>query len=104
MKIPVRMILKFLLSVLTKPEFKALATSVNYAQIYNNGATLFVALGHNPPTEANPTEEETQKRVQVARDCVLVMKKMLGEGILQEWEGNYCLTILAPEEKEAPKT
>lgn len=100
MKIPVRMVLKFLWSVLTKPEFKALATSVNYAQIYNNGATLFVALGKQP-TEANPQEEETEKRVQIARNCVLAMKEMLGEGILQEWEGNYSLTILAPEEKEA---
>jgi len=86
-----RVIVKALWSLLSKPEFRQLATSIDYLQLisYNDKDDLVIVLGHNP------TQGQQQgEKPNMSQQFLLAVHKMAPEGIIQPLEGATSLTFL----------
>jgi len=73
------------LGFLTKPEFRRLATSIDYIQLvsYNDKDDLVIVLGHNPTQET---------RTRYGLQFLLAVRKMAPEGIIEPFDGGTSFT------------
>lgn len=88
-----KVIVKALYSFIAKPEFRRLATSIDYLQLtsYNDKDDLVIVLGHNPTQDQQEQQEEKPK---LSEQFLLAVHKMAPEGIIQPFEGGTSLTFL----------
>ena len=86
-----KLIIKALYSFIAKPEFRRLATSIDYLQLvsYNDKDDLMIMLGHNPTQEQ--TQQEQQK---LSLQFLFAVHQMAPEGIIQPFDGGTSLTFL----------
>jgi len=85
-----KVIVKALWSLLSKPEFRQLATSIDYLQLisYNDKDDLVIILGHDP------TQGQQEEKPNLSQQFLLAVHKMAPEGIIQPLEGATSLTFL----------
>mgnify|MGYP001033636446 CR=1 FL=1 len=97
----IKQLFKLLWSFIRKPEFRQLATSIDYVQLvsYNEKDDLMIMLGHNPTQE--PQQGEKPK---LSLQFLLAVRGMAPEGIIESFEGGTSLTyFIEKETKEKVK-
>jgi len=90
-----KVIVKALYSFIAKPEFRRLATSIDYLQLvsYDDKDDLMIVLGHNP-TQEQPQQEQPEQKPKLSLQFLLSVHKMAPEGIIQPFDRGTSLTFL----------
>ena len=85
--------------LLSKPEFRRLATSLDYLQVvsYKDRDDLLIVLGHNEKP-CNDNEKPSDENLSL--NFLLTLYKMAPEGILGGFDGGSTLTFFVDEESK----